>query len=209
MSRVLLFALLLSFLAAAPASETWQFDNLERIGGHKVTVLGHPRIVRTEAGKAIEFNGVDDAIYLDTHPLAGAATFTWEAEFRPDKGGAPEQRFFHLQVDGSDDRMLFEIRVIGDQWCFDTFVKSGPDSKALLDRTKLHPLGVWYRVKAVYDGRTLRNYVDEVLQGEGELHAVPQKPGQTSVGVRFNKVNYFKGAVRVARFSTDNESRVK
>jgi hypothetical protein len=29
----------------------------------------------------------------------------------------------------------------------------------------------------------------------------PQKAGQTSVGVRFNKVNYFKGAVRKARMT--------
>jgi hypothetical protein len=29
----------------------------------------------------------------------------------------------------------------------------------------------------------------------------PQKAGQTSVGVRFNKVNYFKGALRLARMT--------
>jgi hypothetical protein len=195
-----MLSLLLMFLLS-PANETWQFDNLDRIAGHKVTVLGHPRVVDADGGKAIEFNGIDDAIYLDTHPLAGAETFTWEVLFRPDKGGAEEQRFFHLQVDGTDDRMLFEIRVVKDQWCLDTFVKSGPDSRTLLDRTKLHPLGAWYRVEAIYDGKTLRNYVDGVLQGEGELHAAPQNPGQTSVGVRFNKVNYFKGAIKTARFT--------
>jgi hypothetical protein len=198
-----MFVILTALLAmlAAPTDETWHFDNLDRIGGHKVTVLGHPKVIETPAGKAIEFNGVDDAIFLDTHPLAGADTFTWEVVFRPDKGGNPEQRFFHLQVDGSDDRMLFEIRVIGDQWCLDSFVTTGPNSRALLDRTKLHPLGQWYRVAAVYDGGELRNYVDGVLQGSGELHAAPQKPGQTSVGVRFNKRDYFKGAVRTARMT--------
>lgn len=193
--------ILLGAFLLAPATETWQFDNLDRIGGHKATIIGHPRIVETPKGKAIQFNGVDDAVFLDTHPLAGAQTFTWEVVFRPDKGGAPEQRFFHLQEDGSDNRMLFEIRVIGDQWCLDSFVKSGDDSRALLDREKLHPLGQWYRAEAVFDGHELRNYVDGVLQGAGELHAAPQKAGQTSVGVRFNKVNYFKGAVRTARMT--------
>lgn len=191
---------LLAMLAVPPA-ETWHFDNLDRIGGHRVTVLGHPKVIGMPSGKAIEFNGVDDAIFLDTHPLAGADTFTWEVVFRPDRGGNPEQRFFHLQVDGSDDRMLFEIRVIGDQWCLDSFVTTGKDSRALLDRTKLHPLGQWYRVEAVYDGNELRNYVDGVLQGSGELHAGPQKPGQTSVGVRFNRRDYFRGAVRTARMT--------
>jgi len=61
------------------------------------------------------------------HPQAGAETFTWEVAFRPDSGGAREQRFFHLQEDGTDNRMLFEILVVASQWCLDSFVKSGPE----------------------------------------------------------------------------------
>jgi len=186
---------------AAAGSEIWNFDRLDEIGGHKTTLLGHPRVIDTPRGRAIEFNGVDDAIYVGVHPLAGVEAYTWEVIFRPDKGGAPEQRFFHLQEDGSDNRMLFEIRLIGDEWCLDSFAKSGDSSRALMDRAKLHPAGEWYAVEAVYDGRELRNYVDGVLQGQGELHMAPQKAGQTSVGVRFNKVNYFKGAVRTARMT--------
>jgi hypothetical protein len=186
---------------AAVGGETWKFDRLDEIGGHKTTLLGHPRVIDTPRGKAIEFNGVDDAIYLGVHPLAGVEAYTWEVIFRPDKGGAAEQRFFHFQEDGSDNRMLFEIRLIGDQWCLDSFAKTGENSRALMDRAKLHPAGEWYAVEAVYDGHALRNYVDGVLQGQGELHMAPQKAGQTSVGVRFNKVNYFKGAVRTARMT--------
>ena len=48
-------------------------------------------------GKAVEFDGVDDALFVNVHPLAGAETFTWEVIFRPYKGGKAEQRFFHLQ----------------------------------------------------------------------------------------------------------------
>jgi hypothetical protein len=201
MSRVFQTLALLLSLLAPPAVETWHFDNLDRIGGHKATVLGHPVLINTPGGKAIEFNGKDDAIFFDAHPLAGAEAFTWEVIFRPDKDGAAEQRFFHFQVDGSDDRMLLEIRIFDGQWCLDTYVKSGPDSQTLLDRTKLHPLGPWYRVEAVWDGRELRNYVDGALQGAGPLRAAPQKPGQTSVGVRFNKRDYFKGAIREARMT--------
>lgn len=200
------FLLCLSAAAAPTAGETWLFDNLNEIGGHKATVLGHPQVISTPAGKAIQFHGVDDAIFLDIHPLAGVEAFTWEVVFRPDHGGAAEQRFFHLQENGpgpvgQGNRMLFEIRVIGDQWALDSFVTTGPDSRALLDTMKLHPLGEWYAVEAVYDGHEFRNYVDGVLQGEGPLHVAPQKAGQTSVGVRFNKVNYFKGAIREARMT--------
>jgi hypothetical protein len=187
--------------ANTPSVETWLFDNLTRIGGHAATVFGHPEVIATPRGKAIRFNGVDDAVFLDAHPLAGAETYTWELIFRPDPGGAPAQRFFHMQETGSDDRMMFELRVIGDQWCLDSFVNSGTNSRALLDNTKLHSLGEWYSIATVYDGHELRNYVDGVLQGSGELHATPQKPGQTSIGTRFNKRDYFKGAVREARMT--------
>jgi hypothetical protein len=187
--------------AASPAGETWLIDSIDQIGGHATTVLGHPRVIDAPGGKAVEFNGVDDALFLDVHPLAGAETWTWEVVFRPDIGGAPEQRFFHFQENGTDNRMLFEIRVIGDQWCLDSFAKGGEGSQTLLDRTKLHPLGAWYHVAAVYDGHQLRNYVDGVLQGSGEVRLEPQKAGQTSIGVRINKVNYFKGAIFAARMT--------
>jgi len=44
-------------------------------------------------------------------------------------------------------------------------------------------------------------YVDGVQDGAAQVHLTPQRAGRTSVGVRLNKVFYFKGAVRVARFT--------
>ena len=193
--------------AGAGTAELWRFDRIDEIGGHKTTVLGHPRVIDSPVGKAVEFNGVDDALFVDVHPLAGAETFTWEIVFRPDPGGAPEQRFFHLQEQdartGGDTatRMLSEIRVIDGRWCLDSFAQAGGQSRALLNRERLHPLGVWHRVAMVYDGHELRNYVDGVLEGSGELHLIPQGPGHSSIGVRINKMNYFKGAVSLARMT--------
>jgi dienelactone hydrolase len=193
--------------AAPPAAELWRFDRIDQIGGHKTTVLGHPRVIDSPVGKAVEFNGVDDALFVDVHPLAGAETFTWEIVFRPDPGGAPEQRFFHMQEKdlktGEDTatRMLSEIRVVDGRWCLDSFATAGGQSRALLNRERLHPLGAWYSVAMVYDGHELRNYVDGVLEGAGDLHLIPQGPGHSSIGVRINKVNYFKGAVALARMT--------
>ena len=191
--------------ADPPAQEAWTFDRLDRIGGHQTTVLGTPRVIDTPAGKAIEFDGVDDGVQLDVHPLAGAQTFTWEAIFRPD-GGPVEQRWFHLEeapgngLDGNN-RMLFEIRVVDGRWCLDAFIKTGAASKALLDRTRLYSLGAWHHVAAVYDGKEFRSYVDGMLDGSAPIQLAPQGPGRTAVGMRLNKVYYFKGAVRTARFT--------
>jgi hypothetical protein len=182
-------------------SDVWKFDSITQIGGHAVTVEGHPRVISTPAGKAVEFGGVDDALFLEVHPLAGAETFTWEVIFRPDVGGAPEQRFFHFQENGTDMRMLFEIRVIAGKWALDSFDMSSAGSKTLLDREKLHSLGVWHHAAAVYDGREYRNYVDGVLQGAAEVRLAPQGAGRTSVGTRINRRDYFKGAVLEARMT--------
>jgi hypothetical protein len=191
----------------APQQQTWQFDRLDSIGGYPTHVLGHPQTIDTPAGKAIQFNGVDDGIFVDDHPLAGASTYTWEVIFRPDADGAEAQRFFHLQeqdpATGMDtmNRMLFEIRIVNGQWCLDSFASSGESTRTLLNCKLLHPLGRWYRVTAVYDGKMLRNYVGDEPEGEGPLDLKPQRPGRSSIGVRINQVYWFKGAVLLARMT--------
>ena len=191
----------LAVLGSLGQGETWRFDNLKKIGGHAVTVQGHPRLIDTPKGKAIEFNGVDDAVFFEVHPLAGATAFTWEVIFRPDKGGKPEQRFFHLQETGAETRMLFETRLDGDKWWLDTFVRSDAGQQALIDKTKVHPLGEWHHAAAVYDGKELRSYVNGVLESKADLKFTPEKAGRTSVGVRINLRDYYKGAVRQARMT--------
>lgn len=187
-----------STVAVIPHAEVWYFDRLDAFGGHSTTILGHPHLIDTPYGKAIDFNGIDDGLFVPVHPLAGAKTFTWEVIFRPDPDGAQAQRFFHLQEQdpstGQDTktRMLFELRIVDGQWCLDSFAAAGGQQKALLDYTRLHPLGRWYRIAAVYDGEKFRNYVDGELQGEAELKLVPQLAGRSSIGVRIDKRDYFK-----------------
>ena len=199
-------AILAVILLAMPSrvaqdSNVWTFDRLDRLGGHPTKVLGNPKVIDTPLGKAIEFDGVDDALLVDVHPLSDAATFTWEAVFRPD-GGATEQRWFHLQEGNSDNRMLFEIRVVdGTKWFLDSYLHTPVAQHALINRASLHPLGAWYHVASVYDGREFRNYVNGVLDGKFEMPFQVQRAGRTSIGVRINLVSYFKGAIHVARFT--------
>jgi hypothetical protein len=51
---------------------TWRFDDTALLGGHVTKVLGRPQVIETAMGKAIAFNGADDALVSDVHPLAGA-----------------------------------------------------------------------------------------------------------------------------------------
>jgi len=190
-----------------PRQVVWTFDRLDKIGGVTPHVEGHPTVINTPLGKAIEFNGVDDALFIDRHPLAGAGTFTFEAIFRPD-GGNVEQRWFHLAEQDpktgrdTDTRFLFELRVVEtSQWYLDAFVNGPGYNRALMFRDKVHPIGTWYHVAQVYDGTMYRSYVNGELQGEAAIAFKAQGTGHASVGVRINRVNYFKGAVRQARFT--------
>jgi hypothetical protein len=169
--------------------------------------LGHPRLIDSPYGKAVEFNGIDDAIFIDSHPLAGASEYTWEVIFRPETGGAQTQRFFHLAeldpMTGRDtgNRMLFELRIVENQWCLDSFAFSNGSASTLLNCEKLYPLGAWYRVTAVYDGEMLRSYVGGELQSEAEFHLTPQGAGHASIGTRIDRRDYFKGAIFTARMT--------
>jgi Concanavalin A-like lectin/glucanases superfamily len=211
LSGMVLFGVLLCLTVEAqePAKQViWRFDDIASLGGHATRVLGHPRVIETPMGKAVAFNGVEDGLFVDVHPLAGAETWTWEMIFKPDADGKPEQRIFHLQsVDpatGKDvvnERMLFEIRIRDGKWCLDSFATAGGQSKTLLNCEKMHPFGAWYRVTAVYDGKMLRNYVGDEMQGEGELQLRPELPGRSSIGTRIDLRDYYKGEIYAARFT--------
>ena len=199
-------------LAGAPVlaradREVWTFDSLRRIGGLAPRIEGSPKIIRSPLGKAVQFDGVDDALFFDRHQLAGASRFTFEALFRPD-GGAFEQRWFHLESDGGPavkpgtgtTRMLFEIRVVEDSWYLDAFMRGPGYSQVLMVPEKRFPLGRWYHVAQSYDGSTYKSYVNGELQAAAAVPFTPQGPGRASVGIRMNRVNPFRGAVRQASF---------
>lgn len=213
-----LVACLLSISSAAASAEqtVWVLDNLHRIGGFEVRPAGDPRVVAGPAGKALQFDGVDDSVLIEGRPLVGAKAFTIEALFRPD-GGRAEQRFMHISetdpttgldaVPGSrgdpNARFMFEVRVVGNEWYIDGFVKSAAGSRALAPSDKLHPLGRWYAVAQTYDGTMYRVYVNGALEAEAPVAFSPHGPGRVRIGARMNQIDYFKGAIAKARFTDE------
>src|SRR6266850_2614079 len=201
----LAFAVVIGFAGYGKAqtspvkSVTWKIDNLNEIGGQPVTVMGNPQLIAAPA--AVLFDGIDDGLVVKTNPIAGARAFTLEAIFRPDANGSKEQRWFHIQQDNSENRVLLETRLVGDQWFLDTYIRSGESNRALFAENFKHRVGVWYHIALVFDGTEMRHYVDGKLEMSGPLSIAPLEQGQTSIGVRLNRVFWFKGAVRTARFT--------
>ena len=180
----------------------WNLDNQKSIGGHQVTVLGKPRVIETDRGKAIEFDGRGDGLIVDVNPLAGLKQFTAEVIFRPAAGGPKEQRFLHFQPKGSEDRVLFETRLTPEgKWFLDTYLQSGNAKQTLFAEKSLHPLGSWHSAAIVVDGKTMRHYVNGKEELSANLELVPLAKGQTSIGMRFNQVFWYQGAIRQIRIT--------
>jgi hypothetical protein len=190
---------------AAPGSGSatiWPLDRIEEVGGHAATVLGQPRVIETGMGKAIEFDGRDDGIQLDVNPLKGLAQFTAEVIFRPAVGGPKEQRFVHFQENGSENRLLFEIRLTPDnRWFLDAFIKSGAGNYTQFAEKFPHPIGPWQHAAVVMDGKMMRHYVNGVEEMATAIQYIPQGPGRTSLGVRLNQVSWYQGAIQQIRIT--------
>jgi hypothetical protein len=191
---------------------TWNIDNLASIGGHATTVIGSPMIVSSPFGAALRFDG-NDGLIVNANPIAGASSFTMEMLLRPDANDVPvldQPRILHVQSSTPNDhRAILEGRIDGDQWYLDGFLRapnsSNPStigSLALIDSTKRHPVDQWYSYAMVYDGSELRIYLNGDLELSGPIALLPLAMGQTSIGMRYNQVNFFSGDISQVRFTS-------
>lgn len=180
--------------SAAPIE--WQIDNLQRIGGHAVTIIGSPHVVQTDKGPAVEFDGKGDGLVIESNPLEGLGRFTVEVLFQPSLDGGEEQRFVHFQETTGENRALIELRLTGGRFALDTYLRSTEPGLALLDRARTHAAGEWHVASLTYDGKTMAHAVDGVRELAGDVAFTPLGGGRTSIGMRQNRVSFFKGRIQ-------------
>ena len=171
------------------------------LSGQPATVLGTPRVIDEAGVKATYFDGVGDGLLLSVNPLEGLNQFTIEVLIKPDANGEEAQRFLHIQ-DNQSSRALLEIRLARTGWALDTFLRSEKttDSRTQLDRAKLHFTNRWTWVALVYAHGHMANYVDGVKELEGPVDFPAMQAGKISLGMRQNKVFWYKGGIREVRF---------
>jgi hypothetical protein len=183
-----------------PEEILWHLSMFLEAPTENLTVYGSPRMEDCPYGKAVIFNGINDAFVLQNVPLQGLSRFTIEVIMRPDSGGPREQRFLHIgNTDG--DRVLLETRLTDTHWYFDGFVKSGDSDVTLMDRNLLHPLDQWYHVAYVCDDGKVATFVNGKKELEGQLDFMPLQGGKTSIGVRQNLLHWYKGAIFMIRIT--------
>jgi hypothetical protein len=178
----------------------WLLANLLRKKSSMVEISGNPQIVSSPYGDVVSFNGIDDALFLNQLPLQSIQEFTVEMIFKPAINGVFEQRILHIG-ESTKDRMLLEIRAVDNNWYFDGYTASGSNKKALIDEKLIHPLDQWYHVAFVVTPKNLTTFVNGKQELQEGFPFLPIEKGQTSIGVRMNKVCWFKGAIYKIRIT--------
>jgi hypothetical protein len=180
---------------------TWIISEFLQPGLSEIKVSGQPNIVDSPYGQAVYFDGIDDALFVDSMPLAGLSQFTVEMIFCPDSAQAPfEQRMLHIGED-KGDRMLLELRAVDGNWYFDGYAATGNNKKALIDEQLLHPLGEWSHVAFVVTTKSLTTFVNGKRELSEDFSFQPIQTGATSIGTRIDKRSWFKGAIYQVRIS--------
>lgn len=186
------------------SSVFWMIDNTASIDGNTTTKLGAPVVIESELGPAVEFDGVDDGLIVDSNPLAGADSFTVEVIFNPYEAlisSNEEQRFIHIQ-ESDDKRILIELRLTENgEWFLDTFIKDGDSNCTLYANEFPHTINKWYHAALVYKNSSMSHYVNGIIEMSGKVEYTKMISGQTSIGVRLNQRSWFKGAIRSLRVS--------
>ncbi|HSC67265.1 MAG TPA: LamG domain-containing protein [Cellvibrio sp.] len=209
--KAFLISLLFVFLSACTSvsspeksSVLWRLDSLDKVSNHSATKMGSPQLISTSFGPAIRFDGDGDRLLVDANPLHDATEFTIEIIFNPADAypNNLEPRFFHIQSPANPDRRLtIELRLNDKkQWYLDAYIKSEKSQLALIDPTKVHPVGVWAHAAITYKNREFVSFVNGQRELAGHVDYLPiAADAKTSIGARMNQVHWFNGDILQVR----------
>ena len=144
---------------------------------------------------------------VEGNPMNGWDEFTIEMIIKPDSSSITEnfeQRFFHLRSSENDiRRILIELRLLSNnRWSLDTFIKSENSSCTLLDTINYsHQVNEWYHIALTYQNGIMRHFVNSKHELSGEVNYIPIENGQISLGARQDPRSWFKGMIKLAKFS--------
>lgn len=209
---LILYCFIIIFYAAKPDnsnSEIWELKSLKKIGRHAVQVFGKPEIVKTEQGKAIKFDGIDDRLLVDNNPIGDAKEFTIEVIFKPDPAFeiSNQPRFIHLQdpADTLNKRVLIELRLTQkNEWYLDGFMNTDAGERTLVNKTLTHPTGGWFHAALTYKDNTFKTFVNGVQEVSGTVsytEKIINKIGKTSIGGRMDQRNYYCGLIKTLKIT--------
>ena len=203
-------AVLIRYLKSAGAAPViWQLRSTGKVGTHTPSVIGSPQQRVTTSDTSLFFDGKDDGLTIPAIPLEGWPAYTVELRFNPASDGPREPRILHFE-DEEGNRGTLEARITEDgRWYLDAFLKNGRTGErvTLMDASKQHPTGVWHTVALTYDGRSMSAYVDGKREAQAEISMGGFTRGNTSIGMRLNRVNWFRGTVsKVAFYPFDKYS---
>ncbi len=180
----------------------WKLKDTGSAGNFKAVKLGNPFVKIENGDTSLYFNGINDGLIIPVIPIEGWSKFTIEVLFKPAGEGTPAPRFIHFE-DTASNRGTFELRLTrNSQWYLDVFLKNGKTNKGLtlIDSTKLHTVNKWYWAALVYDGKKMYSFINGQKELEGEIDFPAMKEGRISLGMRLNKVNWYKGQISEIRF---------
>ena len=90
--------------------------------------------------------------------------------------------------------------MIGGRWALDTYLQDGASKRSLLDAGLLHPADRCDLAALRYDGKTMASFMAGRPELSGPVTFGPTAGGRISIGVRIDRVFWFKGAIRELRF---------
>lgn len=165
-------------------------------------LYGQPLTKGVGPRRSMRFNGREDGLVMPSIPFQGWASCTIELMFRTDRDGPREPRILHAE-DEEGNRATLEARLTPDgYWYPDVFLKNGTTGQrlTLMDSSRRYRTHTWHKLSLVWDGSAMQCFVNGQKVGEGKMSMHPFTSGNIALGMRLNRVNPFKGAIRRIRF---------